>query len=746
VASGVGCSGGAKSSRDDSLSGYEALDEPADKGSGAKRDGGGGGGGGVRLGDGGTVAPDIHPEPTFEQVPFTGHERPVAAAVFGAGGDVVYTVAPGEAVIGWEVATGRPLLRLNGRVDHVVTGAVVDVTDRFLAVGCRDRVMVWDLVEARLQGVYMLPPGDHPDKPAQVTAVGAIYQPDIFLVGDSAGRVMSMSFSSGRVERVYHTGLQAIQTLAGGVEWLVASDAHRALALDRRRAVTPLPVMGQLGSALTHLRPQGSSAVATDGHLLLRWGPDFTRSPVAVAGPPDGIRAMTADAYGQHGLILTTKGRIEVWDMTSARRVRALDVSDRRPQAVLAADIQGRTLASVDVGGVLLWRTNQRDVSWVLPNTLRINTLDFIPGTHNVVAAGVEGRPIVYNVDDGQRLISFPEAANAPIIDAFIDRRSHAYFTSADDGQVHVFELKHGRIASTLRVNVGAGPQIAINSDRDTIAIAPQIREHGASREPIVLWDLGGNHLLKHLDASGDIVDITFGVRPRHLYYLTRSAQIETWDIDSLARRRLFDPLNTQGAFIRLDPAGALLAVGGDKGVTFYNTRLEHLASIALGPTRAIAFDHQGRWATVAADLGRVYLVRFDLDEPVSVMALADLPSEVTAAAASDDGALVAVAESRGAINLFDTRQDPPKHFATLMTFQGEQWLVHDAKGRYWGTPEVDDQLSFTFNNRLVPRIDPQVKWARDPALLDRISLLPPKPGRDDKRRADPAPSQAQAP
>ncbi len=359
------------------MSGYESVSQPTRTSAGDQ-------GAGSTLGDGETITPEVHPSQTFEQPPFWGHSRPPAAIVFSNAGDIVFTVSPGEEVVGWDVATGQPLLRLAGRVDTTVTGAVIDTTDHYLAVGGRTHVFVWDLREARYHGAYPLPFDDGYREQPAITAIGAIYQPGMFLIGDAIGRVMAMDYQSGEVEHVYHTGLKGVQTLVGGVEWLIASDAHRAVALDRRREPVPLPLMGQLGVGLKQARAQGTSVIATDGTLMLRWGPDFSSPPVTILGPPDGIQAMTTDAYAEFGLILTTKGRIEVWDMTRAQRLRQLDVSDRRPLPLLAADIGGTTLASADVGGVILWQTDKRDVSWVLPNALSINTVDFIPGTHNL--------------------------------------------------------------------------------------------------------------------------------------------------------------------------------------------------------------------------------------------------------------------------------------------------------------------------------------------------------------------------
>ena len=692
------------------------------------------------MGDGRIIRPSYAPEASELRVPFWGHRGNVSEAAFNTRGDYVFTAAPNEAVVAWDVRKGFPVRQFEGSAGGRITGMAVDLDDELIAVGDTRAVQIWNVKTGKLHLRFDLPRTRRPGgAPATITALGQVYEENLVVVGDDTGRVMTIDIRDGHVERIYDTGMGSILDVVGGVEWLAVSNDDHTIVLDRRRDPVPLPLHGELkGISLWDMRATTGALLGTDGYTVVRWGPDFAKPPIAYVGPEKGIRAFTCDAVGRHAMMLTQDDKLELRILPEGKLIKQYDVAGRRPRPVLASDVWGEYMISVDTSGVMTWPFESARIERFLSNASVLRSVRFLDGSHNVIASGIDRQPVVYNVDDPLQLVRYPEIAPDPIESGVADVQSNVYYASTVGGTIAVYALREGKIVETLKLSAGHAPRLAVDDAASRLAIGTSTRDgqrptHG---EKILIWDISSNDVEAELSVGSDIVGMEFGVGSERLYYLTRSAEIETWQIDNDQRQRRFDEFNEEGRFLRLDPSGALIAVGGDEGVGFYNTRLDFLSGVSLGPVNDLAFSPDGRWAVVAAENNEVYTIYFEPDAPISVEPLYLAPSRVTSIDVSDDSQLLAIAEERGTVSFFKTndRERTIDPHATLLLAPFKQWLVYRPNGIYHGSNEVERVLFFDVEGEIRHLLSAGVVWVRNAQMIEEINLNRPAKAAKDER------------
>jgi len=440
----------------------------------------------------------------------------------------------------------------------------------------------------------------------------------------------------------------------------------------------------------------------------------------------------------------------------------------RRPPGTIVADASGSTFASVDAGGVLIWSFRSGQVRRLLPNARVINAIDFTPSLASnpridpgsrsdlLVISGVNGRPQVYdpNTVTGPPMTFFEDSADGPIVDAAIDARINGYVVSTEDGNIGIFDLSQGRRISNLTVTAGPSPLIALNATGSTLAIVPSLRERDVKRrEPIFIWDVSDDSLIKRIPVADDVVDIEFSPVSDRLYILTASGRLESWDIATGARQQTHDELNDDVRLIRVDPTGTLLAVAGNRGVSFFNSRFELRSTVDIGPVNDVAFAYDGAWAALAVEGGYLDLVDFDrvFDEPGeppqdeeeeddddddenkplefqppperqlpdNVINLERFPSEILSLAVSPSKRYLAIGEARGALTFYAVDPKQPRALATLFLWQSGQWLTYTTDRRFFGS-KFATQILFLEDDKRI--IQPYITdgWYQDEETIRR--------------------------
>ena len=634
-------------------------------------------------------------------------------------------------MLGWNVRKGRPVRRFEGAAGDRVTGMAVDLDDALLAVGDTRSVRIWDTKTGLLKERFMLPDARVPGRRApRITAVGQVFEESHAVIGDDHGRVMVLDLEEGHIERLYQTDLGVIRDVVGGVEWLAASGESRTIVLDRRREPVPLPLHGELnGVSLWDMHATIGALVATDGTSFFRWGPDFSRPPIAQLGPDDGIQAFASDAGGRRGIILTDDDVVELRIIAEGKVLHRRPLAARRPMPVVASDVWGEYMVSVDTRGALTWPFEDLGVERYLWNAPVLHTVRFIEGSHNVVTAGETRLPVIYNIDHPLELIPYREPASTPIHQGVPHEASNVYYASTESGQVAVYALRAGRLTETLNISAGTSPRLALSHDASRLAISPSTREglRPGQGERILIWDVSANDVEAEVTVGSDVVGVAFGPSAGTLYYLTRSAELEGWGIDDDARQRRFDDFNDIGRCLRVDPLGALIAVGGDRGVSFYNARFDFLSAAEIGPVQDIAFSPDGAWAVAAVEDGSVYILRFDENTPLTIEPLAKLASKPMSIDVSDDSRLIAIAESRGAVSFFvnDAEDELIEPHATLLVQPFMQWMVHRPDHVYHGSADLERVLFFDIDREVRPIKSQGINWGRSADAIEKTVRLP---------------------
>ena len=646
------------------------------------------------------------PGPMESILPFWGHRSPVDALAFGPAGEVLYSSAPGEEVIAWNPHTGLPIRKYRGDIGDKITGLVIDPKARFVAVADRHKVTFWEPLSGNKLRSVELPPGERPgDKDEEITVVTGAGNPDFLLIGDNLGRLLVVDIEKGTSQKSYRTSLGPILSLASGNTWAVLSDKKTTMVIDLTRPSVPVPVLGVLdGLGIKDLAKFDDRVVGTDDENLLFWGPDFKDNARAIKS--DGMGDLKVDEAMQRALSVNGSGGLDLWDLKKKKKLDTVYENTDIPW-VVAIDPTGEFVASAEQNGIAIRKIDGGPIAFDLHNAIVPQFLMFEPGTHRFLTAGNDGRPVRYDLKRPTSIEPFVQM-DGPIVDGALDVDANGFYASTTQGDVVVFDYAKGKIAHTLAPDVGPRPHIALGGSR----IAQESERRGLvadGKGELVVWDLVKDDALGRLNVT-DAIDVEFTAATSKVFYANKAASVESWSYDNQQRKQVYDSLNSKASRLRMAPGGTMMALCGDKGVSFFNLNLDILSGAKLPNAVEVAFAYDGTRAVAATADNGVYLIYFEGDQ-VRTEPVVTTPTPVMTLSISSDNRFLLVGESRGTVAIFDLSQKSTKPIGTLQILDDERWVTFDPKGSFVGVPR--DEIRFDVQGEIVTAVGAGYEWKR---------------------------------
>jgi WD40 repeat protein/tRNA A-37 threonylcarbamoyl transferase component Bud32/Flp pilus assembly protein TadD len=470
----------------------------------------------------------------------------------------------------WDVATGEPLLSLNGGAE--VYGLAYSPDGRRLAsVGQNDTIRLWDAADGREARVLW----GHGS-----SVRGLAFSPD--------GRWLATA-GDDQAARLWDadTGqeLLALKGHAARVRGVAFSPDGRRLATagaDKALKVWDLTA--------------GQDAVALTGH----------NAPVfAVAFSPDGTRLATAAASGFARVWDTATG---LEDYTLRGPPGLLDVAfspDGRWLAAAGADLAGAGRP----GGVAVWDVAARRPAFSLDGE---QAVAFSPDGRRLAAGSAESAVKVWDLSTRRPALTLTGHTVAVRGVAFSpDGRRLA--SAGADGTARLWDADSGRQEYVFRGHRGAVAGVAFSPDGRLLASAG---EDGAVR----VWQAdGGGELLRLGGHGGETFRVAFSPDGRRLASTGRDGVVRLWDVATGQ-----EALSLRGHInmvfgVAFSPDGRLLASGGvDKTARIWRAQ-EPTASSRADRRRALdrgaatwhrreagLCERDGRWFAAAVHHGRL--------------------------------------------------------------------------------------------------------------------------------------------
>ncbi|HEX7312125.1 MAG TPA: protein kinase [Gaiellaceae bacterium] len=453
-------------------------------------------------------------------------------------------------------------------------------------------------------------------------------------------------------------------------------DLGLLLALEGDRLDDSVDTLGALLGALEHGSrihtwlqgfdaPVEATAFSPDGKLMATATQKGTTLWNTATWRPDGPPLRSSQGGwdwvdfspdGRTLAIAGAKGRVELWDVATKKKVRDLKdpaaaTSHEPALAFVSYSPDGRLIAAgaQESNHVTLWdaasgRPIGRPLT-VKPPGGGAQWVSFSPDSKWIVAPGAPGTVGIWDVATRRRIGAPIAIGSAGVNAAIFAEAGRTLITSDDDGSISFVDIRTGRsIRQPLSVGSEGAGWLDLSPDGRLLAA-------GSFEGPVFVWDAKtGEPYGKPLPADtspGNDVEFSPDGRTLASSHL-RSAIV--WNMDGVQAigRPLGGPadLTTDVAFSH---DGRWLAAGGfDGDTTVYHAATRHQAYRIAGPSivTAVAFDADGKYLAVGTIDGVVQL--FDAQSGAVVGRPLDVgPGAVWQLAFSSGARLLAIAVDR---------------------------------------------------------------------------------------------------
>lgn len=324
----------------------------------------------------------------------------------------------------WETISGKPLLRLNGRINRAHSVHFSDDGTRLFSGGQTS----WDLRTGRgLRLVSGIPDEvfSAPSRDGRLVAAFARNSNAIAILDTSTGQLiqtLAPAPSVGIVRRIKFSRdgalLAAIyqpvdEQTFGVVQGAQLRTRGKQLTLwdvktGRERhniALTSLTIDESFSPDATVL-----ATVDSVGQLLL-WdtASGSALSNARASSMARGLRC-TSVTFSPDGLTLATgaAGEVAFWDVASGRQIASVKTQSDKSVIKLAFSLDGRVLASTSEDNTInVWEmATRRQLPALLGHTSNVNSIDFSPDSRLLASASDDGSTVLWDLATGQQLLT----------------------------------------------------------------------------------------------------------------------------------------------------------------------------------------------------------------------------------------------------------------------------------------------------------------------------------------------------
>ncbi|MFF4056174.1 helix-turn-helix domain-containing protein [Streptomyces sp. NPDC001668] len=402
-------------------------------------------------------------------------------------------------------------------------------------------------------------------------------------------------------------------------------------------------------------------SAALDQERVARSQALAVQSTSLAGGQPEASMLLAEEAYRAdptpeaRGALLSTQ----------AQAFSARLAGRHGPVNAVAFAPDGRLLATAgSYGTVQLRRTTDHRTTATLAVPGRVRSVAFSPGGRTLAATSTDGPVRIWDTADHRLRTVLPAATDGAHALAF-DPRGRTLAVAADDGSVQLWDTGGGHPSEVrLLGHTGRVNSLAYAPDGRTLA-------SGGSDRTVRLWDTDTARRLAVLKGHTDeVLGVAFAPDGRSVASGGVDRTVRLWDVARHRPEATLTGHSDDVNAVTYTPDGTtVVSAGGDGTTRLWDVRTGRPAAILAGHTdyvMSVAVNSTG--TTLATGGFDQSVVLWDLRGPV----LTARPfTEVSQAAYSPDGKLLATADADHTVRVWDVARRRP-----VATFTGHRESV----------------------------------------------------------------------
>ena len=336
------------------------------------------------------------------------------------------------------------------------------------------------------------------------------------------------------------------------------------------------------GSKPTLAAPEGVETVPGDGRLLTIFAPQLVRILERHGGPvrtavfsPDGKRIASGSGWPKGD------GTIRLWDVENGKEIRRIDVrafvsdSIERDQGRRAGDVgqlvftpDGHEIIACGIGGfVVMWNVDTGELTRRFEGAGDFTCpIAISPDGRTVVSVGQEHTMIAWDVASGERLRNFGKH-DGQIRSLAVCPDSDRVLSGGRDQMMRLWDLKSGEEIRRFQLE-GIAESVAFSPDGRQAMAGISAPASVLAASPICIWNLETGSRIRRIEAHPHgVTCAVFSKDGRRILSCGYNNQVRLWDVESGSRLALFQGHRNWIRSVAFSPDGQLgLSAGGGQG------------------------------------------------------------------------------------------------------------------------------------------------------------------------------------